>query len=259
MQFGVSSSCFYPLETEKSLALIGEMGIKTAEVFFNSPMELNGSIFENILQIKKYYSIDISSVHPCTSSCEPFFFFSEYERRFYDLLDFYKRYMDCCVKLGAKILIIHGMRTVGSISDEQYFERFGKICSVGKEFGITVAQENVSGFSSGDPAFLKKMKAYLGEDFKLNFDLKQMHRCLFNENDFFDDLIDSVVNVHISDSTPTKDCLPPGEGNYDLYSFVKRLLNSGYDGNCIIELYRSNYEKYNQIKKSYDYLCGLKI
>lgn len=259
MKFGVSSSCFYPLETEKSFELIGQMGIKTVEIFFNSPMELSGNIFKNILKIKDCYSIDVSSVHPCTSSCEPFFFFSEYERRFYDMLDFYKRYMDCCVRLGAKILIVHGMRTMKPIPDEQYFERFGKIFSMGKEFGLTVAQENVSGFLSGNPLFLKKMKSYLKDDFKLNFDLKQMHRCFYKEDDFFDDLIDSVVNIHISDCTFLKDCLPPGEGEYDLRAFVKRFLDFGYNGKFIIELYRSNYENYNQIKKSYDYLCNLNL
>ena len=40
MNIGASSSCFYPLETEKSLLLVGKAGIRITEVFFNSPSEL---------------------------------------------------------------------------------------------------------------------------------------------------------------------------------------------------------------------------
>ena len=90
-------------------------------------MELQGEIFDKILKTKEEYSIDVCSVHPCTSSCEPFFFFSEYERRFYDLLEFYKRYFDVCNKLDSKLLIIHGMRYQKRIPDEEYFERFLRI------------------------------------------------------------------------------------------------------------------------------------
>ena len=40
MRIGMSSSCFYPQETEASLRRIGEAGAKTAEIFFNAPSEL---------------------------------------------------------------------------------------------------------------------------------------------------------------------------------------------------------------------------
>ena len=35
INLGISSACFYPLETEASLELIGKNGIKTTEIFFS--------------------------------------------------------------------------------------------------------------------------------------------------------------------------------------------------------------------------------
>ena len=40
MVTGISTSCFYPLETEKALALLVEAGAKNGEVFLNSFSEL---------------------------------------------------------------------------------------------------------------------------------------------------------------------------------------------------------------------------
>ena len=257
MNIGLSSSCFYPLETEKSIEEIGKLGIKTSEIFFNSPIEMESPIINEVIRIKNYYEISIDSVHPCTSSCEPFFFFSDYERRFIDMLEFYKRYMESCNKLGAEILIIHGARDNMKITQEEYFERFSRIYREGKKFGVTVAQENVFRHKSGDPEFLKKMKKYMKDDFKFVFDLKQMRRCAYKEDDFLNELLENIVNVHISDSSEDEKCLPPGEGNYNLKGFIERLKSSGYNGNCLIELYRSNYNDYSQLKDSYEYLTNL--
>ena len=257
MDFGVSSACFYPLETEKSLKIIGEMGIQKAEIFFNSPSELSGDIFSEILKIKDYYGIDVVSVHPWMSSSESVFLFSEYERRFYDILEHYKKIFEACAALDTRILVMHGMKKDRQIRKEEYYKRFSKLSSLGKTYGVKVSQENVDTFVSGDTSYLKDMKKFLKEDFHLVFDVKQMRRCGYVEDDFFDEFSSDIVNVHISDSKDGKDCLAPGEGDYDLKGMLKKLDGFGYDGCCLIELYRDNYSDYSQIKRSYNYLCSL--
>ena len=37
MKLGASTACFYPLETEKALLKVTELGYKYAEVFMNAP------------------------------------------------------------------------------------------------------------------------------------------------------------------------------------------------------------------------------
>lgn len=257
MDFGISSSCFYPLETEKAVEQIGLLGIKNAEIFFNSPMEMNGEIFEKITDTIKRYSMNILSVHPCTSGCESFFLFSSYERRFIDMLDFYRKYFEVCNKLGAKYLIIHGMKKDHPVEPEKYFERYAKLFEEGKKAGVTVAQENVFNYVCSDVDYLLKMKNYLKENFKLVFDLKQMRKCGYVEDDFLSEFIEDIVHIHISDSKDRLFCLPPGEGDYDFSSFLKKMDNARYSGSCIIELYRENYENYTQLRSSYDYLSAL--
>ena len=78
MNFGVSSSCFYPSLIEESLKSVGRSGAKTAEIFFNSLSELSGDVFNELCRIKEYYNIEVRSIHPFTSAFEPIMFFSGY-------------------------------------------------------------------------------------------------------------------------------------------------------------------------------------
>lgn len=94
IQIGASTACFYPLETERALKRVGELGFSTAEVFFNSFSELRGPLLKAICREQEACKIQVVSVHPFSSGTEPFFLFSAYERRFHDTLEYYKRYFD---------------------------------------------------------------------------------------------------------------------------------------------------------------------
>ena len=72
MQFGISSSCFYPLETERSLELVAQAGAKTSEVFFNAPSELSGPLLRELCDIRDRYGMAISAVHTFMSFAEEF-------------------------------------------------------------------------------------------------------------------------------------------------------------------------------------------
>ena len=62
MKIGASSSCFYPLETEKAFLKIAEAGIRTSEIFLNSPSELNKSFVGELRKIKDAYGVDVRSL-----------------------------------------------------------------------------------------------------------------------------------------------------------------------------------------------------
>ena len=81
MTIGASSACFYPDVTENSLERLGRLGIKTAELFLNSPSELKDEFVKTIIDIKNKYGINIVSLHPFQSFAESFYLFSNYERR----------------------------------------------------------------------------------------------------------------------------------------------------------------------------------
>ena len=82
MEVGASSSCFYPLETEKAFLNIASAGIKTAEIFLNSPSELEKNFIGQLKSIRDCYGVEVTSLHPFRSFSEGYDLFSKYKRRF---------------------------------------------------------------------------------------------------------------------------------------------------------------------------------
>lgn len=70
MKLGASTACFYPLETEKALLKVTELGYKYAEVFMNAPSELEEPFLKQLNTIAKDGGTDIVSVHPFSSFME---------------------------------------------------------------------------------------------------------------------------------------------------------------------------------------------
>ncbi|MCR4925053.1 MAG: sugar phosphate isomerase/epimerase [Clostridiales bacterium] len=252
MNIGVSTACLYPLETEKSLQTLAQAGFKDTEIFFNASYEMYGFIFDQIKEILDNYNMNVTSIHPFTSFAESFLLFNAYRRRFYDGLEFYKKYFDTANRLNCDIVVIHGCKLQYAIEEDDYIERFAKLYELGREFGVKIAQENVVNFMSGSLLFLENMKKQLGNDFKMVFDIKQAVRSGYNPLDLVDKLGDSFVHLHLSDHDldKGKDCLPPGLGNFDFKTFFDKLKEKNYQGNSVIELYRHNFDKPQELYES---------
>ncbi len=256
---GVSSACYYPLTTEASFLKACKSGFSCVELFFNSPSELSDAFINDIVSMQKEYDIDIPSVHPFMSFAESFFLFSSYERRFFDILDLYKRFFEIMQKLGAEIFIIHGAKIPGSIDDELYFDRFHKLISIGKEYNVSVCQENVVNYRSESVSFMKKMKNAIGNDFSMVLDIKQARRANELPEDFINELGFCIKHVHISDYNDKSTCIPPLEGEFNFIEFFNYMKSVGYDGKFIIELYNHSYENEHQIINSYNKINKLLI
>ena len=254
MKIGASSACFYPLETEKSVKTLGELGFDIAEIFVNAECELSGKLFEEIKSIVNYYGISLTSMHPFTSFAESNMLFSAYKRRFIDFLEFSKKYFEACEKLGIGILVIHGCRKKYNISDEEYFERFKKLHDTAAQFGVITAQENVVDFKSESPEFISKMRKELGKDFKMVFDIKQATLAGFNPIDFAKEFSHEIIHLHLSDHTSELSCIPPGKGNFDFTALSDVMKSADYKGAGVIELYSNGYKSPDEIVQSKKYL-----
>lgn len=250
MAFGISTSCLYPINTEESLETLGRMGVKTCEVFLNSISETTSEFAEILNIIKNKYGIRIVSVHPFSSFSETYMLFGEYERRYLDAFDFYKRCFEFTAMVGADFSIIHGSLKPAKIKENEYFERFFKLSEAGKEYGITVCQENVNRHLSENPDFLGRMKSELGDNFKLVFDVKQAVRAGYSPIDFAENFKSDIVHIHISDHTDILDCIPPGKGNFDFGKLVSVMNSANYKGDYVIELYRAGFENEKDLAKS---------
>ena len=243
---GVSSASLYPLHTEDAVRVLGEMGVRNAEIFINDYSESEGAIFKEIQKIVSDYNMNITSLHPFPPM-ESGYLFSEYDRRQNSYLDLYRHYFDCMNRLSAKIFVLHGAILSSKCPDERYFEQYAKLLDAADEFGVTVAQENICYCKSGDMDFIRRLKENCGERVKLLLDIKQAVRSGISPFDFIDNFGSDIVHIHISDNSPDGDCLPVGKGSFDFPKLIKRLSEIGYDGALLLELYRHNYGEYTEL------------
>ncbi len=258
VETGASSACFYPLETERSLLHIAELGFNHCEIFFNAHSELRPSFVKELKTVKDAYGIDVVSLHPYASFSEGYDFFSAYKRRFGDAMDNYKRYFEAANILGAKYIVMHGAAKLYDINMEEYARRFSVINETALSFGCCVAHENVVNFLSATPDFTRFMKEQLGDSYKVVLDVKQARRAGYKPEEFIDIMKKNIVHVHLSDYSEKMDCIAPcEEGLFDFENLFSLLHKAGYNGKYIIELYSDGYERKREITKSAKYLDAI--
>ena len=259
MDIGLSSACFYPLETEKSIVRAGETGVKTIEIFMNADSEFEPAFVKNMADICKSYGMKVSSVHTMGSFTESYHLFSSYKRRFFEAKDTsFKRHFDVMHTLDAKHLVLHGIKKPGSISDEEYYDRFGELILMGKSEGLLVCQENVVHYRSENPDFLASMGEYIGDDFNMVFDIKQSIRTGINPYEFAEKLHKYIRHIHISDHNDEFDCIVPCKnGVFDFKKFFDLMKSFGYSGDFIIELYENGFQNDKELTFAIEKLKNL--
>jgi sugar phosphate isomerase/epimerase len=251
LKLGVSTASLYPLETELALEEIGKAGIKTAEIFFNAESELKDSFIDILIDIKEKYGMEITAVHPTMSLAESFMIFSGYERRFYESLDEFARYSEIAAELGAKYIILHGGKNNGILTDEEYCERYMRLKEQTLKNNVTILQENVFNHRAGDIEFLRSMQNILKNDAEFCIDIKQSLRCGYSPVELIEEFSPNIRHYHISDNSLAGDCLLPGNGTFNFKDFFKLIKSTGYNGDCIIEVYSNSYHDYSEISDSY--------
>ena len=253
-EIGVSTACFYPLETELSFKKLAENGVACTELFFNTPSEISESFLAELKVCRDAYGVKILSIHPFMSFAESFYLFSNYRRRYEDSLAFYERFFEIAAGLGAKFFVFHGAKPSGSFPDEEYFERFAVLTALGKKHSVQVCQENVVHYRSESPGFLLRMAQYIGEDFGVTFDIKQARRAKYSNAEFLSAVGPYIRHVHVSDYTAENTCVAPGAGSFEFDRFFGEMRAIGYDGAYIVELYRDSYADEAEVFSAYENL-----
>lgn len=259
LRAGVSTACLYPENLEEAFLSLAVRGIKTAEIFVNTDSELHDPYLSEMLAVKRGYGIEVVSVHPFTCGIEPMMFFTGYERRVKDMLDYYKHFFEYMNKFGAKYFILHGNKNENPFPDDGYFERYGRMQETAGSFGVCVLQENVSRCTAGALDFLIKMKKALGDKAMFVLDTKQAHRAGGDPIEYVRYLGNNIKHVHFSDFGKAGDCLKFGCGEYDNITFFTELKNCGYKGDIIIELYKRNYKDKDDLAENYKSLSDFLI
>lgn len=254
---GVSTACLYPKPLEESLYDLAVNGVSCVEIFVNTHSELKKSYAHEIAAILRRFDVKCPAVHPFTCEIEPLMFFSEYERRIGDMLEYYKLFFRFMNIVGADIFVFHGGKPSSVCTPELYCERYSKLYRLGKEFGITVAVENVSRCKSGSSAFVRDIAKMLGNEFAFVLDTKQAVRSNESPMKFLEAAGDKIRHVHISDSGEMGDCLLIGRGRFNFKQFFEKLAALNPQCSVILELYRSGFSGISDLISSYNILTRM--
>lgn len=259
MQFGISTACMYPQHTEKTVEYFCKNGVKNLEIFINTFSEMTKDYLTEIKKITDSYGTKIVSLHPFSCAFEPFMFFTDYERRFLDALEFYKPYFEACNITESNILVFHGDRKESPCTKELYFERFEKLHLLGRQYGVTVAQENVARCKSRSSEFIAEMSKALGDNVRFVLDTKQVVRAGQSLDEMIAATAGKLAHIHLSDHSPEHDCLPLGEGDMNIDKFFADVTKNGFDGCVILELYRENFKIPDELLISYNKMAQIKL
>ncbi len=254
MRLGISTSCFYPMETEKALELLCKGGVKNCEIFFNASCELEPQFVEQLSKIKDYYGTEITSIHPTMSLAESFMLFSNYDRRLKEGLMQYARYGEIAARLGARYVVMHGGKPNGILDDDEYCGRFLEISDEVLKSGAVLLQENVAKYRASELGFLKNMVKNLGERAAFCLDVKQCIRGGYSPFDMLEAVGSNIRHLHISDNNSYDDCLLPPRGDFNFDKFFKNVDALGYKGAAIIEVYRRAFNESSEVFGSLDKL-----
>lgn len=257
MTAGVSTACLYPKPLEESLYDLAVNGVSSVEIFINTHSELKKGFAHGAANLMKRFDVKCVSVHPFTCEIEPLMFFSQYERRMNDILEYYKLYFRFMNIVGAEIFVFHGGKPSSICTKELYCERYSKLWNLGREYGIKVAVENVSRCKSASSAFIKDIAKMLGNEFAFVLDTKQAVRAGEAPSAFVDAAGDKLVHIHISDSGELGDCLPIGKGRFNFRSFFEKVEKVNPDCSMVLELYRSGFSGISELITSYNILDSM--
>ena len=241
MRFGISTSCFYPEETDRALARLLDADVSLVEVFFNTFSELEDDYIAHMGSLLAAHGAAVSQMHPFTSAMEGFFFATDYGPRTEDGLRLYEKYFSVCRALGIPRLVLHGQLAASPYPFEGYCRNYLRLREAGRQYGVEVLQENVVNYQCGTPDKVRRLREQTGGDAGFVLDTKQMRRAGVPLEQMLEAMGDKVRHVHISDSTPQRDCVTPGDGTEDFSALAAHLAAIDYGGDMIVELYRDGF------------------
>ncbi len=252
MEIGISTGCLYPELTENSIRILTELGFKRLEVFFNTFSEMEIDYLDRLKRLLDSHGARVVSVHPFISSFESFMLFSAYERRFRDGARFYEKFYRAAARVGADKVVLHGLNTSYSstITNDEYFRRFSVMQHNARSYGVELLQENVNIFRSSDPSFISDMRKSIPGEASFVLDLKQTLRAGIDPVEMIKAMGTRLRHVHISDRTAQGQCMLPFFGSYDLEGFIESLAANGYNGDIIIEVYRTSFGSVEDMVRS---------
>ena len=264
MECGISTaSLFSRYDVEDAISVIAKMGCCTAEIFLNTHSEYEEEYIDLLCERVQNEKLHIRSLHAMSTQFEPQLF-SIHARQRKDALNTYEKVLSAAKKLGAKYYVMHGPMHMSGVIKNVEMERIGPIvhdlAEVASEYDVTLTWENVSWCLFCQPDFAPKiLDASKSDKLRFTLDLKQAERAGYSPFAFLEKMGEKVANVHICDfrhEDRLKLCMP-GQGEFDFIHLRDKLMEYGYGGPMLVEVYSDLFKTDFDLKKCFDQMSLL--
>lgn len=261
MKTGVSTaSLFLRRNNEDALTALRGLGVKHTEVFLTTFSEY-GYPFAEVLKSRQG-DMDVHSVHILNVQVEPQLF-NAHPRVKADAFAALDDIMDSANALNAKYYTFHGvarMKRDARSGERDNFpllaEKFLAISNACEKRGVSLCLENVEWASYNRPGFFTEIAKHV-ENLRGVLDIKQARISGFPYEAYLTEMGEKLTHVHVSDIDENGKIRLPGQGKFDFETLIKRLLDVGFDGPLLIEVYTDDYHMETELKTSCEYLDEL--
>jgi len=260
MEIGISTAtlfgrCF----NEKALPVLEGLDARVCEVFLETFSEYTEE-YARFLK-SKINSLKVHSIHTLNTHFEPQLFTAN-ERALKDALIIFENCLKAGKILGASCYTLHGKaRLKKDASFTNYSELgayFKDATEIAKKYGMFVTLENVEWACYGKPGFFSQVKKY-APNLMGCLDVKQARLSGFDYKQYIEDMGDSIKTVHLSDVDKNGNItIPSKQGCFDFEELFKMLKYNGFNGNCLIEIYKENFKEEGELRDSLNYLREIK-
>lgn len=258
MQTGISTaSLFGRMHTEEGLKFLSQNNVQTSEVFLETYSEYNKK-FGKILK-KQKGDMPVHSIHTLTTQFEPTLY-SINDRAMADSYKLLENTLQCAQVIGAKYYTFHGVarvkRTPMTINFDRVAKYTQKIIDACSMHGVTLAYENVHWAYYNYVGFFDQLRSRT-KGLKGTLDIKQARQSNVDHAEFIKEMKNDLVTVHLSDVDENGKMCLPGRGVTDFKKLFSMLNDVGFDGALLIEVYKDDYDNFNQLFESLQYVTDL--
>ena len=241
--------------TENTFSVIQRCGGETCEVFLTTFSEYEKEFAELLKQRKG--DLDVYSVHSLNTEFEPQLF-NLAPRTYADAERVYRKVLETGRTIGARAYTFHGQARLkrNAYFDPKFVgERLEALDFIASEYGVKLCLENVHWAVFNTPDFYRRMRSF-APNVGTVLDVKQAWQSGYDWREYVDVMGKSLCNVHLSD-VKDGEIRMVGKGDFPFAELVARLKDVGYDGPLMIEQYAKNYDSYDEVKESLEYLKNI--
>lgn len=256
MDIGVSTASYFgKLLTEEAFDILNQNKIPVCEAFLTTFSEYEPKFIEELRRRQK--NLEVYSVHALTSNFEPQLY-NRADRTYQDALEIFDKVASAGQMLGARVYTFHGgfaLKRNTKYDIEFVGKRTKELSDRAKAQGIVLAYENVHWAYYSFPEYITELIKY-APDIHTCLDIKQAMQSGYGYADFLDKMKGRLANVHLCDYDDDGRLSVCGKGKVDFYELFCRLIDSGYDKVCLMEVYSKDYASFEEVTAGYEYLLN---